>query len=73
LSPAAITRATMSRSVTMPTMRPPSCTAMAPIFLSRITLAASRQGVIASSATICFVTCLSMVAMRASVGGRQLV
>src|SRR5438067_34670 len=66
LSPEAITRATRSRSVTIPTMRPASRTAMAPIFLSRITLAASRQGVIASSATTCFVTCLSMVAMRVS-------
>src|SRR5205085_4054882 len=67
LSPQARTRATRSRSVTTPTMRPPSRTATAPIFLSRITLAASRHGVIASSATSCRVTCRSMVAMRASV------
>src|ERR1700694_4298057 len=67
VSPFASTRITMSRSVTMPTILPPSRTATAPIFRSAMTFAASRQGVTASSATTFRTTCLSIVAMRTSV------
>ena len=66
-SPRASTRPTRSRSVTSPMMRPPSRTATEPTLRSAIRRAASRQGVMESSAITSRVTCLSMLAMAASV------
>src|SRR5216684_7084764 len=62
-SPRASTRPTRSRSVTRPMIRPPSRTATEPTLRSAISRAASRQGVMESSAITSRVTCLSMLAM----------
>src|SRR5438094_5392640 len=65
-SPRASTRPTRSRSVTSPMILPPSRTATEPTLRSAMSRAASRQGVMESSAITSRVTCLSILAMAAS-------